>query len=44
MEETWGSGQTLQGLTPFEYICKIWTNEPDRFNVNPTHRSMGLNT
>ncbi len=36
--------KTLQGLTPFEYICKFWANEPDRFNVNPTLHSMGLNT
>jgi transposase InsO family protein len=20
--------KTLKGLTPYEYICKIWTNEP----------------
>ena len=32
--------KTLNGLTPFEYICKIWTSEPDRFILNPT----GLNT
>lgn len=36
--------KTLHGLTPFEYICKIWTNEPDRFNVDPTHHMMGLNS
>lgn len=23
--------KTLSGLTPYEYICKIWTSEPDRF-------------
>jgi transposase InsO family protein len=23
--------KTLGGLTPYEYICKIWTSEPDRF-------------
>jgi transposase-like protein len=23
--------KTLKGLTPYEYICKIWTTEPDRF-------------
>jgi len=28
--------KTLQGLTPFEYICKIWTSEPERFNVDTT--------
>jgi transposase InsO family protein len=35
--------KTLNGLTPFEYICKVWTKEPGRFNVNPTHQSLGLN-
>ena len=36
--------KTLQGLTPFEYICKIWTSKPERFNVDPTHHTPGLNT
>jgi hypothetical protein len=36
--------KTLKGLTPYEYICKIWTNEPDRFNVNPFQHNAGLNT
>lgn len=22
--------KTLRGLTPYEYICKCWTNKPDR--------------
>jgi hypothetical protein len=35
--------KTLKGLTPYEYICKIWTNEPDRFKVNPLQHNMGLN-
>jgi len=35
--------KTLKGLTPFEYITKCWTQEPDRFKVNPTHHSAGLN-
>jgi transposase-like protein len=35
--------KTLKGLTPFEYICKIWTIEPERFNLNPTHQMPGLN-
>ena len=29
--------KTLKGLTPFEYICKIWTDDPDRFIINPDH-------
>jgi transposase InsO family protein len=36
--------KTLSGLTPYEYICKIWTNAPQRFTVNPLHQMPGLNT
>lgn len=36
--------KTLSGLTPYEYICKIWTSEPDRFIVDPIHLMPGLNT
>ncbi len=36
--------RTLNGLTPYEYICKVWTSEPDRFIVNPIHQMPGLNT
>ena len=36
--------KTLKGLTPFEYIGKIWTQEPERFTGNPTHQMLGLNT
>ena len=36
--------KTLSGLTPYEYICKVWTSEPDRFIVNPIHQMPGLNT
>ena len=36
--------KTLSGLTPYEYICKIWTSEPDRFILNPFHQMPGLNT
>ncbi len=36
--------KTLKGLTPFEYICKIRTSEPDRFTLNPTQQMPGLNT
>ena len=34
----------LQGMTPVEYICKIWTNEPERFSVNPFQHNVGLNS
>jgi transposase InsO family protein len=36
--------KTLSGLTPYEYICKIWTKEPERFILNPTHQMPGLNS
>ena len=36
--------KTLSGLTPYEYIAKIWTSEPNRFIVNPIHQMPGLNT
>ncbi len=36
--------KTLNGLTPYEYICKIWPSEPDRFILNPIHQMPGLNT
>jgi transposase InsO family protein len=29
--------KTLKRLTPFEHICKSWTDEPNRFNVEPSH-------
>ena len=36
--------KTLQGLAPYESIVKTWTNEPERFRLNPTHQMPGLNT
>jgi transposase InsO family protein len=36
--------KTLKGLTPYEFICKIWTKEPQRFRINPTHQTPGPNT
>ena len=36
--------KTLKGLTPFEYICKIWTTEPNGFTLNPTHQMPGPDT
>ena len=29
--------KTLKGLTLYEHICKAWTNEPERFKLNPLH-------
>ena len=36
--------KTLKGLTPYEYICKTWSKEPERFTLDPHHRMPGLNT
>ena len=36
--------KTLKGLTPYEHICKCWTNEPERFTLNPIHQMPGLNS
>ena len=36
--------KTLKGLTPYEHICKIWADEPNRFRYDPTHLTSGLNT
>jgi hypothetical protein len=35
--------KTLKGLTPYECICKVWTKEPERFNLNPLQQMPGLN-
>ena len=35
---------TLSGLTPYKYICKVWTSEPDRFIVDSIHQMPGLNS
>jgi transposase InsO family protein len=36
--------KTLRGLTPYEQICKVWTEQPMRFRLNPLHHTLGLNT
>ena len=35
--------KTLKGLTPYEYICKSWTNEPEQFRLSPIHHMAGPN-
>ena len=35
--------KTLRGLTPYEFICKTWTEQPARFRVDPTHLTPGPN-
>lgn len=36
--------KTLRGLTPYEFIYRAWTSEPERFSLNPIHQMPGLNT
>ena len=36
--------KTLKCLIPFEFTGKAWTNEPDRFRINPVQHTVGLNT
>jgi transposase InsO family protein len=36
--------KTLNGLAPFEHICKIWTEQPQRFRINPIHHMAGPNS
>ena len=33
--------KTLRGLTPYEHICKAWTDQPDRFVQNAIHQISG---
>ena len=35
--------KTLKGLTTYEFICKYWTSELQRFTLNPFHQMLGLN-
>jgi Integrase core domain len=36
--------KTLKGLTPFEYICKSWTSQPEKFSLDPLQQIPGLNS
>jgi hypothetical protein len=36
--------KTLKGLTPYEFICKSWSSQPERFTFNPLQQMPGLNT
>jgi transposase InsO family protein len=36
--------KTLKGLTPYEYVCRCWQKEPERFTSDPYHHTLGLNT
>jgi hypothetical protein len=36
--------KTLKALTLYEFICKGWTIEPERFKLDPTHQFPGLSS
>lgn len=36
--------KTLKGLTPYEYICQQWQQQPERFLRDPLHDTLGLYT
>jgi hypothetical protein len=36
--------KSLRGLTPFERICQLWPEQPQRFRLNPLHHMAGLNS
>ena len=36
--------ETLKGLTSYEYICNVWTTQPNRFRLNSLHYTVGLYT
>ena len=36
--------KTLRGLTPYEYVARIWTEDPGRFKSDPYRHTSGLNT
>ncbi|MDR1368039.1 MAG: integrase core domain-containing protein, partial [Candidatus Accumulibacter sp.] len=35
--------KALKGLTPYEFIRKAGTNEPERFKIDPAQHIVGLN-
>jgi transposase InsO family protein len=30
--------KTLNGLTPYEFVCKVWTSQPQRFKITPLQK------
>ena len=36
--------KTLRGLTPYEFVCKTWTSQPERFKLSPLQQTPGLNS
>jgi transposase-like protein len=36
--------KTLKGLTPYEFICQQWQQQPECFTHDPSHHTLGLYT
>jgi transposase InsO family protein len=36
--------KTLNGLTPYEFVCKVWTSQPQRFKITPLQKMPGPNS
>lgn len=41
--DAYNFAKSLKGLSPFEHKCKCWTEEPNRFNLDPWHFFPGQN-
>ena len=35
--------KAIRGLTPYEAVCQSWTKQPERFKVDPSNHTPGLN-
>ena len=35
--------KAICGLTPYEAVCQSWTKQPQRFKVDPSNYTPGLN-
>jgi len=33
--------KTLRGLTPYEHVLQVWTKDPERFRLDPSHHIPG---
>jgi hypothetical protein len=36
--------KAIRGLTPYEAVCQSWTKQPERFRVDPSNDTSGLNS
>ena len=36
--------KTLGGLMPYEYVTRVWTDDPGRFKIDACRHTLGPNT